>query len=109
MDREYERWQCVCISISWYLTSAHALGDLCGCHISEGTVVCWVTEAAERLEHTVEKIAEWMSVSQVQHADETGVRLAGKLHWLHVNSTRFLTLLAWHAKRGYQALEAIDI
>jgi hypothetical protein len=39
----------------------------------------------------------------VQHADETGVRLAAKLYWLQVNSTRFLTHLAWHAKRGYQA------
>jgi hypothetical protein len=27
----------------------------------------------------VEKIAKWVSVSQVQHADEIGVRLAGKL------------------------------
>src|SRR5215469_17598436 len=29
--------------------------------------------------------------------------------FLHVNSTRFLTHLAWHAKRGSQALEAIGI
>lgn len=89
--------------------TCEALGDLCGCQISEGTLGCWVTEAAERLVQTVEKIAEWVSMSPVQYADETGVRLAGKLHWLHVNSTRFLTHLAWHAKRGSQALEAIGI
>src|SRR5215472_2820134 len=29
--------------------------------------------------------------------------------WLHVNSTRFLTHLAWHAKRGRQALGDIGI
>src|SRR5215472_17837354 len=29
--------------------------------------------------------------------------------WLHVNSTRFLTHLAWHAKRGRKALEDIGI
>jgi transposase len=89
--------------------TCEALCDLCGCAISEGTLLRWVTEAAERLEETTEKIAEWVSASRVQHADETGVRLAGKLHWLHVNSTRFLTHLAWHPKRGYQALEAIGI
>jgi transposase len=57
----------------------------------------------------VEKIAEWVSVSRVQQADETRVRLAGKLHRQYVNSAHFLTHLAWHAKRGSQALEAIGI
>jgi transposase len=35
--------------------------------------------------------------------------VGGKLHWMHVNSTPWLTHLAWHAKRGKQALEAIGI
>jgi transposase len=83
--------------------------DLCACEISEGTVLTWVEYAAERLAPVVERIADWLSVSPLQHADETGVRIAGKLHWLHVNSTRFLTHLAWHAKRGRKALEAIGI
>ena len=58
---------------------------------------------------TVAQIADWLSVSPLQHADETGLRIAGKRHWLHVNSTRFLTHLAWHARRGQQALEDIGI
>jgi hypothetical protein len=45
----------------------------------------------------VVQIADWLSASRLMHADETGVRIAGKLHWLHVNSTGFLTHLAWHA------------
>ena len=61
------------------------------------------------LKETVERIADWLSVSRLTHGDETGVRIGGKLHWLHVNSTRFLTHLAWHAKRGKQALESIGI
>lgn len=83
--------------------------DLCVCEVAEGTVLTWVGCAAERLAPVVEGIADWLSVSPLQHADETGVRIAGKLHWLHVNSTRFLTHLAWHARRGRKALEDIGI
>jgi len=85
------------------------LSDLCACEVSEGTLLLWVQCAAERLAPVVARIADWLSVSPVQHADETGVRIAGKRQWLHVNCTRFLTHLACHAKRGRQALEDIGI
>jgi transposase len=85
------------------------LGDLCDCQLSEGTLTAWVQQAAQTLESTVERIADWISASRLQHGDETGVRVGGKLHWMHVNSTPWLTHLAWHAKRGKQALEAIGI
>jgi transposase len=64
---------------------------------------------AEALEPTMEQIAQGVLASRLQHADETGVRLGGKLHWMHVNSTPWLTHLAWHRKRGREALEAIGI
>ena len=89
--------------------TCEALADLYGCQLSEGTLARWVEEASESLTGTMDQIAEGVSRSRVQHADETGIRLAGKLHWLHVNSTRFLTHLAWHQKRGAEALEAIGI
>ncbi len=57
----------------------------------------------------MEQLAEGVAHSRLQHADETGIRVRGKLHWMHVNSTRFLTHLAWHPKRGRAALEAIGI
>jgi transposase len=85
------------------------LSDLCDCQLSEGTLTAWVEFAAQTLEPTVERIADWISASRVQHGDETGIRVRGKLHWMHVNSTQWLTHLAWHAKRGKQALEAIGI
>lgn len=85
------------------------LHDVCGCQLSEGTLLRWEQEAARRLESTVEQIADRVASSRLQHADETGIRLGGKLHWIHVNSTRFLTHLAWHKKRGRAALKAIGI
>ena len=85
------------------------LSDLCGCELSEGTLLSWVELAAERLVASMEQIKQGVLASRLQHADETGVHLGGKLHWMHVNSTRFLTHLAWHQKRGREALEAIGI
>src|SRR5205807_5985974 len=32
-----------------------------------------------------------------------------KLHWLHVNSTAFLTHLQWHPRRGQVAMDEIGI
>lgn len=85
------------------------LCDLCDCQIAEGTLTAWVELAAQTLEPTIARIADCISASRVQHGDETGIRVRGKLHWMHVNSTRWLTHLTWHAKRGKKALEAIGI
>jgi transposase len=89
--------------------TCEALWELCGCEISTGTLARWVQQAATVLAPTLTQIAEGILTSPLQHGDETGVRVQGKLHWLHVNSTRWLTHLTWHRKRGHEALEAIGI
>ena len=89
--------------------TCEALAAMCGCQISEGTLLEWSELAAERLAPTVERIAELIVASQLQHGDETGIRVYGMLHWLHVNCTRFLTHLAWHESRGRQAMDEIGI
>src|SRR6266851_1295817 len=89
--------------------TCEVLDEVCSCHLSQGTLLRWVQEASERLAATVEKIADWLSVGRLQHGDETGIRIGGKLHWLHVNCTSWLTHLAWHPKRGRQAMDAIGI
>ena len=89
--------------------TCQALAAICGCQISEGTLIEWSELAAERLAPTVERIAELLVASELQHGDETGIRVYGMLHWLHVNCTRFLTHLAWHASRGREAMDEIGI
>jgi transposase len=89
--------------------TCEALAAICGCHISEATLLQWSELAAERLAPTIERIAELIVASRLQHGDETGIRVYGMLHWLHVNCTRFLTHLAWHGSRGREAMDEIGI
>jgi transposase len=89
--------------------TCQALGAMCGCQISEATLLQWSELAAERLAPTVERIAELLVASPLQHGDETGIRIYGMLHWLHVNCTHLLTHLAWHPSRGREAMDEIGI
>src|SRR5712691_11680426 len=47
--------------------------------------------------------------SAVLHADETGMRVAKKLHWLHVLATDTLTWMGCHPKRGTEAFDALAL
>jgi transposase len=60
-------------------------------------------ELAAGLEATV---VEHLRQARVVHFDETGVRVAGKLHWLHTAGNAFYTHLFVHAKRGKKALHS---
>jgi transposase len=77
--------------------------------LSEGRVVNWVREAAERLKPTGDTIERWLLQSQAAHVDETGGRIQGVLHWFHVLSHRWLTVYHWHRKRGQEAMDAIGL
>jgi transposase len=85
------------------------LADLYRCPLSQGTLASWVQRASRTLGPTVARIADLLIASPLQHGDETGVRVEGRGGWVHVNSTKWLTHLAWHPKRGRQALDAIGI
>jgi transposase len=58
---------------------------------------------AEPVEHQV--IAH-LQTQETVHFDETGIRVNGKLHWLHTASTATHTHLFVHEKRGAEALES---
>jgi transposase len=45
----------------------------------------------------------------VVHLDETGLRVAGRLHWLHVASSALFTVLFCHAKRGKDGIDAAGV
>jgi transposase len=85
------------------------LADLFGIHLARGTLVAWVQQAARALAPVEEQIKRALRSVPVLHSDETGVRRAGRLAWVHVASTPRLTHYAVHAKRGAEATTAIGI
>lgn len=63
------------------------LAHLFGAHLSLGTLVTWVQQAATTLEPVEAAIKAALQRAPVLHSDETGVRQAGHLAWAHVAST----------------------
>ena len=89
--------------------TCEALDDVCQAAVSQGTVLQWISEAAHALEPTGEHLKELLLRSHVQHVDETSVHVNGLVRWVHVNSTRWLTLYSWQPKRGAEGIQAVGI
>lgn len=80
------------------------MGDLYGMNPNEGSIVSNNRRCYESLKPIEDQIKEKIKASEVVHADETGVRVIGKLNWLHTTSTSWYTYLYVHAKRGSGAI-----
>ena len=89
--------------------TAALMQDLYGASLCQASIQSFAQDAALALRPTVQAIGQAVQGSAVVHADETGIRIKGKLHWLHCAVTRHLTWLAPHAKRGTQAFEALGL
>lgn len=89
--------------------SCELMQDIFGLKLSQASVQAFNQQAAQTLAPTVAAIGKAVQASEVVHADETGIRVKGKLHWLHCLVTPTLTWLAEHAKRGSQAFEALGL
>ena len=85
------------------------LFDLFGACPSEGTLHNWLDSAFETLAPVETAIKAALSTSAVVGFDETGERIAGKLHWLHSASTERLTAYFPHTKRGTKAMDDAGI
>lgn len=83
--------------------------DLYGYSINDQTQEQALAQADERLEPVEAEIKAQVAASAVVHADETGVRTAGKLHWVHTSSTVDYTYVYGHEKRGREALEKTSL
>ena len=83
--------------------------DLFGQPLSLGTLTATNARAYEALAPVESAIIQGLIGAAALHADESGLRVAGKLHWLHVASTAFLTFFGVHGHRGAEAMDALGV
>jgi len=89
--------------------SAQLITQLFGLKVSPATVLAWIDQASELLHPEVARIAQALINAPVAHADESGLRVASRLHWLHTVASHTHTWYGVHAKRGMLAIAAHGI
>jgi transposase len=85
--------------------TAQALAELFGTPVSEGTVATMTARAAGDLDTFLGHLTDRLAEAEVVGFDETGLRVAGKLHWVHCARTDKYTLITCHAKRGRAGID----
>jgi transposase len=89
--------------------TAQALSDLFGVPVSDGTVAAATSRAGADLADFTDQVRGRLKESPVVHFDETGLRVASRLHWLHSASTNRYSLLHVHPKRGRDAIDDMAV
>ena len=84
--------------------TAELLGELVHAPISEGSLAAWYADAAAGLDLFCDAVKSGLAGAAVVGADETGIRVDGRLAWLHTARTDALTLYTVSGKRGEQAM-----
>lgn len=89
--------------------TAQIFEDLVHHRLSGATILKAGQELAQGVEPAVAAVKAQLREAAVLHADESGLRVNGQLHWLHVAATDRLTHYDIHAKRGQEAMEEAGI
>ena len=86
------------------------LSEVYASPFSQATLLAVCEQVAEAVTPVDEAVrAQLVETEEPVHLDETGGRVDGRLHWLHVAGTAQLTHLEMHAKRGQLAHQDIGI
>ncbi len=89
--------------------AAECLEEAFGAPVSTGWLSSLLPNAAARLDGFLTIAREQLAGSQVAHFDETGGRVAGRLHWIHVACNDTWTLFHLDRKRGRVAMDAAGV
>lgn len=92
-----------------YLRLSEIFADLFHAPLSVGTLANVIKLGGAKAAVTMEPVREALVGADVAHADETGCRVKGKRHWLHVFSTARLTSFHIDAKRGHEGMNRLGL
>jgi len=94
--------------LPWART-CEAFGDLYNHRPTEAFLQTALQSCHQQIEPSLIEIKETLKTEKVAHFDETGMRVLGKLHWVHVASTPSLTYYDVHERRGQIGMRDIGI
>jgi len=89
--------------------TCEALGDLYGHTPAEALVLEANAVVAKQIEPSLAVTQQQLIGADVVHFDESGLRVEGRLHWLHVASTADLTYYSVHPQRGQDGMKAAGV
>lgn len=92
-----------------YARTEEMLESLYGVSLCEGSIYNFNLQTYHALEETEAQLKLAIQQQPVIHSDESGVRVEGKLNWVHAASTAELTHYQHHEKRGKVAMDEIGI
>ena len=86
-----------------------AISDLLGVKCSTGFLDDVYNQGAKGLSTFIDEVTSQLTRAEVVHFDETSIKVKKARHWLHVASTKELTLLHANRSRGKGAVEAVGV
>ena len=81
------------------------MSDVFDVPLSTGTIASMTKECAAKSEPLLQEVAGRLKGANIIHNDETGVRVNGKLYWLHTASSGEATYNTVSPKRGQEGID----
>jgi transposase len=88
---------------------AEIFADVVGIPVSVGAIASMVAQAGGALGLFSSVVTDLLRDAPAVHFDETGARVEGSLHWVHVASSALYTLLCCHKRRGGVAMDDMGV
>ncbi|MGH8323391.1 MAG: IS66 family transposase, partial [Steroidobacteraceae bacterium] len=92
-----------------YDRMAQLFCDVLGIEVSVGALAAMVAQAGGMLGLFSDTVRDLLRDAPAVNFDETGGRVAGSLHWVHVACSSLYTLIECHKRRGTVAMDEMGV